>query len=107
MDRTEESQAHHWLTVLRRRWFIVLLCTIAVPAVAVALSKRQTPQYRGEADVLLSGANLAAALTGQGDASATGVDADRLAATQALIAHTNRVAKRVTDAVDVAHMTPQ
>src|SRR4051794_19973704 len=107
MDRTEESQAHHWLTVLRRRWFIVLLCTVAVPAVAVAVSARQTHQYQAEADVLLTRANLAASLTGGTDSGSSGVDADRLAETQALIAHTNRVAKRVTDTVRVAHMTPE
>src|SRR4051794_39869922 len=107
MDRTEESQVHHWLTVLRRRWFIALLCTLAVPAVAVALSAGQTHQYQGEADVLLTRANLAASLTGGADSGASGVDADRLAETQALIAHTNRVAKRVTDAVRSARMTPE
>jgi polysaccharide biosynthesis transport protein len=42
-----------YLNVLRRRWWMLVLTVLLVPAVAVALSLRQPPAYKASAEVLL------------------------------------------------------
>lgn len=47
-----------YLSVLRRRIWIVLLCAILAPAAATYFSVRQTPQYEATADVYIDKQNL-------------------------------------------------
>ena len=63
----EGSSLHDYLGVLRRRKWLVLLVAVIVPAVAVALSLRQRPEYQASAEVLLSRQNLSAALSNVAD----------------------------------------
>src|SRR4029450_3836880 len=53
-----------YLRVLRRRKWIILACTLAVPAVVYFYSARQPAQYQASAQVYLSSQDLAGALTG-------------------------------------------
>ena len=81
-----------YLRVLRRRMWIVLVCTILVPAAALFFSLRQPAQYVASADVLLSRTNLGAALSGSPTASPFTYDTT-LAGTQTEVAHTPDVAQ--------------
>ena len=91
----EGSSLHDYLGVLRRRKWLVLLGVVVVPAVAVALSLLQQPEYQASAEVLLSRQNLAAPLNNVTDQSLTG-DPARLAQTQADLAQAPEVAKRTS-----------
>jgi tyrosine-protein kinase len=62
--RYEATSIHTYLGILRRRWWIIALCTVTVPAVAYYLSHRQTAQYAASADVYINQQNLASTLTG-------------------------------------------
>lgn len=64
ISRQESASLYTYLGILRRRAWIILICTITVPAVAYYLSHRQTPLYAANADVYINQQNLAAALTG-------------------------------------------
>ncbi|HMO00715.1 MAG TPA: Wzz/FepE/Etk N-terminal domain-containing protein [Miltoncostaeaceae bacterium] len=86
------------LSILRRRWWIVAVCALVVPAVAVALSRTQTPVYESSSEVLLSQQNLAAALTGTIDYSINR-DPQRITSTQAEVARSPVVARRTVAAV--------
>ena len=81
-----------YLRVLRRRMWIVLVCTILVPAAALFFSLRQPAQYVASADVLLSRTNLGATLSGSPTASPFTYDTT-LAGTQTELAHTPDVAQ--------------
>ena len=79
-----------YLRVLRRRKWIILVCTLFVPATAYFYSARQPAQYQASAQVYLSSQDLAGALTG----ISTGyVDQARLADTAASLAHVRAVAE--------------
>ena len=58
-----------YLQILRRRKWIVILVTIAVPAAALAYSLRQSASYSADADVLLSRQDIASALSGTANAT--------------------------------------
>jgi tyrosine-protein kinase len=62
--RYEATSVHTYLGILRRRWWIIAVCTFTVPAVAYYLSHRQTPQYATSAGVYINQQNLASTLTG-------------------------------------------
>ncbi len=101
----EGSSLHDYLGVLRRRKWLVLLVAVIVPAVAVALSLRQKPEYQASAEVLLSRQNLSAALSNVTDPTLTG-DPARSAQTQADLAQVPEVAKRTIARARVANLTP-
>ena len=87
-----------YLRVLRRRKWIILACTLVVPAAAYFYSARQPAQYQASAQVYLSSQDLAGALTG----ISTGyVDQARLADTAASLAHVRAVAE---DAIASSHV---
>jgi capsular exopolysaccharide synthesis family protein len=87
-----------YLRVLRRRKWIILACTLAVPAVVYFYSARQPAQYQASAQVYLSSQDLAGALTG---ISSGYVDQARLADTAATLAHVRAVAQ---DAITSSHV---
>jgi tyrosine-protein kinase len=97
------------VTVLRRRRWALVLPLLIVPAVAVLFSLRQDPVYEADAKVLLSRQNLAASLTGTQDPNAfLGIEgADRVARTQAELARTPELARRVLRSVGVTTRSPQ
>jgi capsular exopolysaccharide synthesis family protein len=58
------SEVRTILRALRRRWWIVALCTVAVAATAYALSSRQTSQYTSSASLLFRDSQLGQTLFG-------------------------------------------
>ena len=103
-----ETDAHgspslaSYLRVLRRRKWIILACTLVVPAAAYFYSARQPAQYQASAQVYLSSQDLAGALTG----ISTGyVDQARLADTAASLAHVPAVAEDAIASSNVEGIT--
>src|SRR6476619_6317333 len=101
----EGSSLHDYLGVLRRRKWLVLLGVVVVPAVAVALSLLQRPEYQASAEVLLSRQNLAALLSNVADQTVGG-DAARTAQTQADLAQAPQVASRTIATTGAKTLTP-
>jgi capsular exopolysaccharide synthesis family protein len=95
-----------YLTVLRRRAWIVLLCAILVPAAATYFSVRQTPEYQASAEVYINKQNLASALTGIEDTTLF-VDEERAAETQASLASVPEVARGTLRLAHVTDRTPE
>jgi len=83
-----------YLHVIRRRKWLLVQAVVIVPLAAVAFSLSQTPQYEATANVLLSRQNLANTLNGIQDPTYS-VQPDRLAQTQADLARSRQVARRV------------
>jgi polysaccharide biosynthesis transport protein len=81
-----------YLQILARRKWLVITVVIAVPAAAVLYSLQQDPVYRASAEVLLSRQDIAGALSGTADTTASG-DAEREARTQSELARVPAVAK--------------
>jgi tyrosine-protein kinase len=92
------SPMRSYLTVLRRRRFIVIQCIVVVPLVALLLTHFQTAKYQSSAEVLLNRTDIAAALTGIQDPTAAQAP-DRLAATQAELARVPTIAQRALKSV--------
>lgn len=101
----EPSSLRDYLLVLRRRKWLLLLSIVVVPAVAVALSLRQKPEYQASAEVLLSRQNLAALLNNLPDQTLSG-DPTRLAETQADLARVPEVARRALALGHITNLAP-
>jgi uncharacterized protein involved in exopolysaccharide biosynthesis len=91
--RGDSKTLQDYVSVLKRRKWVIILSMVVVPVVAVVFSLRQSPLYSASADVLMSRQDLAAVLTNTQSNVASQPDRD--AATQAEIAHTPNVAKQV------------
>lgn len=105
-DVREASSLRDYLRVMRRRKRTVLAAVVLVPLTAVAASLLQGRVYEASSEVLLGRQNLAASLTGTEDPNA-GLQADRLAQTQAEVARAPVVAKRALDAAGVLNRTAE
>ena len=92
------------LAVARRRKWIIVVATVLLPALAVALSLRQTPEYGASAEVLVSRQNPAAALLGTQQSSLL---ADRDAETEASLARVPAVLERTLASQRVRDLTIQ
>jgi succinoglycan biosynthesis transport protein ExoP len=92
-----------YLTILRRRKWIVLVPPVAAAVAAFLLSMGQSPLYRASADVLVNRASVVTAITG---VDPSGGDPTRYLATQASIARDPVLAKRISDASGIPGMTP-
>jgi len=97
---TMQSPAHEhvstlrdYLSVLRRRAWVIVLAVVLVPAAAVVFSLRQETMYSSSAQVLLSQQDLSSELTGTLN-SLSSIPADRRAQTQADLARVPDVARR-------------
>lgn len=91
--RGENRTLHDYLSVLRRRKWVIILALIVVPAAAIVFSLRQSALYSASSEVLMSHQDLAAVLT---NTQSNSVQLpDREAATQADIAHTPKVMAQV------------
>jgi polysaccharide biosynthesis transport protein len=102
---TERATLSAYLRVLRRRFWVVLLCALVVPVAAYVLSARQTDLYSSSAEVFVNKQNLASAMTGIEDVSLF-IDPARAAETQANLAQTPTVARRTLRAARVRTLTP-
>jgi capsular exopolysaccharide synthesis family protein len=83
------------VAVLRRRLPLIVACVVAVPAVAFAVSKAQTPVHEGSATVLVTFKDPSADVRGNVDGVFNRDDAQRFAVTQASLARTPELAGRV------------
>jgi succinoglycan biosynthesis transport protein ExoP len=95
----------HYLGVLRRRAWVVLLVLVLSTTAAVALSVRQQRLYTASADVWLTRFNLGALLTGTDDPNSV-VPSERLIQTQARLARLPVVAERTLAAIRGDTLTP-
>jgi succinoglycan biosynthesis transport protein ExoP len=98
----DASPLRHHFGVLRRGLWIILLTAVAGTALAVFLSKRQTPLYRSSAAVFISTQSLAAALS---NVDLPSTDPTRLSQTQADLARLPAVAERAVEAAKVRGRT--
>jgi capsular exopolysaccharide synthesis family protein len=101
-DDGDATTLRDYLAVLRRRWLVIAVSTVLVPAIALAVALRQSPLYRANADVLIGQSSVASNLTGS-SAPAANVPADRYAQTQADLAREPAVADLAVRAVPGAH----
>jgi succinoglycan biosynthesis transport protein ExoP len=99
----EPTPLRHYVEVLRRHKWTFALIALVVPVAAVVLSLRGEPLYAAHAQVLLSEQNLGGELTGGQSPPAD--DPDRVAATQARVARTPELARRVLRATGLESMT--
>ena len=103
-SRYEATSIHTYLGILRRRWWIIAVCTFTVPAVAYYLSHRQTPLYAASADVYINPQNLATTLTGIPTASGSGAEP---LATQASLASVPDVAAQALTIAKLKDRSPE
>jgi receptor protein-tyrosine kinase len=99
----EPTPVRHYVEVLRRNKWTFALIALVVPVVAVVLSLRGEPLYEARAQVLLSEQNIGGELTGGQSPAAD--DPDRVAATQARVARTPELARRVLRATGLESIT--
>jgi polysaccharide biosynthesis transport protein len=100
----EKSKLTEYLRVLRRRKFLILASLILVPTAAVLLALRQVPLYQATAEVLLSRQNLSSSLSGLEDPNM--FYPERAAETQADVARTTTVARRVLENLGLEDRSP-
>jgi succinoglycan biosynthesis transport protein ExoP len=92
----------HYIRVLRRGAWIVLLSTVLLAAVGVLLSQRQDPLYEASADVLIGGSSLPSSL----GVEQVSFDPERTLQTQAALARTAEVAERALSSVGQENQPP-
>lgn len=93
---SEGSSLQSYLRFLRNRWWLILLFTVLVPAVAVALTLRQKSVYAASADVLVNRANLATTILGP---PTSNDPPDRVVTTLTHLARSSELFRRVTRSV--------
>jgi len=97
-DHTQNVTLRHYLAVLRRRKWTVVLAIIAVPAAAVLFSLHQQRLYQASAEVMVNNQDLVATLTGVNSGITSQTDADRYLQTQAKLARVSTVVRRTLTA---------
>jgi tyrosine-protein kinase len=90
----------HYLGVLRRRKWLILLPLLLAPATAFLLAQQQTPEYRATSQVLLNRQDVVALTLAQQPSSAY-LDPERLLATQSDVARSPDLIRRVVAAANV------
>jgi Mrp family chromosome partitioning ATPase/capsular polysaccharide biosynthesis protein len=96
------------LRVLRRRWWILLIPILLVPAAAAYVSHRQTELYEASANVLVNFADVSAATAPlSGEPAFSKEDANRFLATQATLARAPVIAAKTLKAVGLEEREPQ
>ena len=96
----EQPTLASYARVLRRRWWLLVIPIVLVPAAAIFFSLQQTAEFESSAQVLLSRQNLAGTLTGTNDLSPA-IGEQRYVDTQAAIAEVPEVANRTLAVVGV------
>lgn len=104
MEHGSNAALSHYLRILRRGLWLVVLTTALATLGAFYASHREQKLYRSSADVLLSTQNLAGSLA---NVQSSNEDPTRVAATQADLAQTPPVAERALRLAHVADRTPQ
>jgi non-specific protein-tyrosine kinase len=98
-SRQGDRTLRGYLDTLRRRRGVVLLAIVLVPAAALITTALQTPEYQASARVVLGQSPVPGGLQTSSDLP------DRLLHTEAELAHTPAVARRVARKVDVPGLT--
>ena len=104
MEQGTDAALTHYLRVLRRGLWLVVLTTALATLGAVYASHRQERLYRSSADVLLSNQSLAANLS---NVQSSNEDPTRVAQTQADLAQTPPVAERALQLARLTDRSPQ
>lgn len=89
---SDERRLDFYVEVVRRRWRLVLVGVVVVTIVAILVSALQTRRFEATSAVLLNRQDLAGAIAGT---PAQVQDPARLASTQAELARTPELARRV------------
>jgi Mrp family chromosome partitioning ATPase/capsular polysaccharide biosynthesis protein len=92
-ERSPGANFVHYLHVVRRRFWILIVPLILAPVIAYVLTNRQQSAFQSAATVYLSNLNLAQSLNGLPTDQSLVVQPDRAATTQANIARAPEVAK--------------
>src|SRR3984957_18315753 len=79
-----------FLLVLRRRWWVVVLCLIVAPVAAYAYARHQPKKYTATASVLVNDPSQSQQIAGTQGSSA-GADQTSLLSTALSLASTDRV----------------
>ena len=98
----EMSALRDYISVVRRRRWVIIAALVVAPLAALLISFAQQPLYQSTAQIYLRNPDLLAGLVGASPASA---DPDRLAATQAEIARAPVVAQRALNALGLTDRT--
>jgi polysaccharide biosynthesis transport protein len=99
----EPTPLRHYVEVLKRHMRTFALVALAVPVAAVLLSLQGEPLYEARAQVLLSEQNVGGEFSGGQNPLAD--DPDRVVATQARVARTPDLARRVLRATGTGSIT--
>ncbi len=94
-----------YLSVLRRRWMLVLIPLIVVPAAAVAFSLHQQKLYQASAQVLITNQNPSQGIVGNGTQTSSG-DPTRLANTETAVAQVPEIARRTLASLGLRDRSP-
>ncbi len=98
------SSLRFYLGVIRRRAVVIVVIIVAAIALAIAYTGHKSTIYAANAQVEINRQDLASALTGTADASSA-TDFAAVVQTQADVARSPAVAKKVVRAVPRAHLT--
>jgi succinoglycan biosynthesis transport protein ExoP len=99
------SSLRFYLGVIRRRAIVIILTIVVAIAAAIAYTAHKSTIYAANAQVEINRQDLASALTGTADATSSASDFAAVVQTQADVARSPAVAKRVVRAVPHAHLT--
>ena len=96
----------HYLRLLRRRWWVIAICTVIVPVIAFLVSKQQTQLYSATSQVLVNFTDVSAAASSQSRETAFSKDdVSRFLATQSTVASAPAVARNTVKAAKVKGLT--
>lgn len=84
-----------YLQTARRRWLVIVLLALLVPAISVLISLRQEARYAASSEVLVKRQNLAASLTPGQVPYTDAQTAERVVETQVQLARVPDLAERV------------
>ena len=104
MPSDRDSTLRLYLSVIRRRWLVMLVALIVPIAIGVAVVLSTTKKYEGTAIVIINRQSLADEVTGTSDPSASSSDFLNIINTYAAAAHSVEVTTQVAKAVPAAHL---
>jgi non-specific protein-tyrosine kinase len=96
------SALRDYISVIRRRRWVIVAALVVAPLAAVLISFAQEPLYQASAQVYIRNPDLVTGLVG---VESRGIDPERVAATQAEIARAPIVAQRALQALGLTDRT--